>query len=73
MGLFLLKFMINAMALDFDIVFPFLDCVIPRRASYGVYISQLIRFAKACNNVADFIMYINLMSLSTAKKKISKI
>ena len=32
---------------DFDIVnFPFLDGDVPRRASYGVYISQLIRFAR---------------------------
>ena len=39
---------------DFDTVFfPFLDDV-PRRASYGVYISQLIRFARVCNHVADF-------------------
>ena len=31
---------------DFDIVnFPFLDGDVPRRPSYGVYISQLIRFA----------------------------
>ena len=31
---------------DFDKVnFPFLDGDVPRRASYGVYISQLIRFA----------------------------
>ena len=31
---------------DFDIVnFPFLDGDVPCRASYGVYISQLIRFA----------------------------
>ena len=31
--------------LDFDIVnFPFLDGDVPRRPSYGVYISQLIRF-----------------------------
>ena len=31
---------------DFDTVnFPFFDGDIPRRASYGVYISQLIRFA----------------------------
>ena len=31
---------------DFDIVnFPFLDSDVPRPASYGVYISQLIRFA----------------------------
>ena len=39
---------------DFDIVnFPFLDGDVPRRASYGVYISQLIRFASVCNHVAD--------------------
>ena len=32
---------------DFDIVnFPFLDGDVPRRPSYGVYISQLIRFAQ---------------------------
>ena len=38
---------------DFDIVnFPFLDGDVPRRASYGVYISQLIRFARVCNHVA---------------------
>ena len=39
---------------DFDIVnFPFLDGDVPRRASYGVYISQLIRFARVCNHVTD--------------------
>ena len=33
-------------AMTFDIVnFPFLDGDVPRRASYGVYSSQLIRFA----------------------------
>ena len=33
---------------DFDIVnFPFLDGDIPRHTSYGVYISQLITFARA--------------------------
>ena len=32
---------------DFDVVnFPFLDGDIPRSTSYGVYISQLIRFAR---------------------------
>ena len=37
---------------DFDIVnFPFLNDDIPRR---GMYISQLIRFARICNHVADF-------------------
>ena len=40
---------------DFDIVnFPFLDGDIPRSTSYGVYISQLIRFARASSCVADF-------------------
>ena len=40
---------------DFDIVnFPFLDGGVPRRASYGVYISQLIRFARVCNHFTDF-------------------
>ena len=33
---------------DIEIVnFPFLDGDVPRRTSYGVYISQLIRFARA--------------------------
>ena len=41
---------------DFDIIvnFPFLDGDVPCRASYGVYMSQLIRFARVCNHVADF-------------------
>ena len=40
---------------DFDIVnFPFLDGDVPRCASYGVYISQLIRFARVCIHVTDF-------------------
>ena len=40
---------------DFDIVnFPFLDGDVPRCPSYGVYISQLIRFARVCSHVDDF-------------------
>ena len=40
---------------DFDIVnFPFLDGDVPRRTSYGIYISQLIRFARASSNLNDF-------------------
>ena len=40
---------------DFEIVnFPFLDGDVPRSTSYGVYISQLIRFARASSHVADF-------------------
>ena len=40
---------------DFDIVnFPFLVGDVPRRTSYGVYISQPIRFARASSNLNDF-------------------
>ena len=40
---------------DFDSQFPFfLDGDVPRRTSYGVYISQLIRFASVSSNLSDF-------------------
>ena len=40
---------------DFDMVnFPFLDGDVPRSTSYGVYISQVIRFARVCSHVTDF-------------------
>ena len=42
---------------DFDFVienFPFLDGDVHRSASYGVYISQLIRFARVSSHVDDF-------------------
>ena len=40
---------------DFEIViFPFVDGDVPRSTPYGVYISQLIRFAKASSYVTDF-------------------
>ena len=40
---------------DFDIVnFPFLYGDGPRSTSYGVYISQLIRFARVSSHVDDF-------------------
>ena len=40
---------------DFEIVnFPFLDGHAPRSTSYGVYISQFIRFAKASSYISDF-------------------
>ena len=41
---------------DFDIIvnFPFLDGDVPRRPSYGVYISQLIRFARVYSHGDDF-------------------
>ena len=40
---------------DFDIVnFQFLDGNVPRSTSYGIYISQLIRFARVSSHVDDF-------------------
>ena len=42
---------------DFDSYidnFPFLDGDVPWRLSYGVYISQLIRFARTSSHVNDF-------------------
>ena len=39
----------------FDIVnFPLLDGDVRRRLSYGVYISQLVRFGRVCSHVDDF-------------------
>ena len=39
---------------DFDIVnFPFLDGDVPRSTSYGVYISQFIRFARVSSHVVE--------------------
>ena len=44
---------------DFDIVnFPCLDGDVRRRPSYGVYIFQLIRFARVCSHVDDIILAI---------------
>ena len=40
---------------SFPIVnYPFLDGDVPMAPSYGVYISQLVRFARVCNNIIDF-------------------
>ena len=54
MDLFPSKFMVNAI-FDFEIVnFPFFDGDVSRAASYDVYISQLIRFARVSSHVTDF-------------------
>ena len=40
---------------NFEMVsFPFLDGDVPLSPSYGVYISQLIGFARVCSHVDDF-------------------
>ena len=54
-GKFLLHLKVLHLNFDFEIVnFPFLDGDVPRAASYGVCISQLIRFARVFNHVTDF-------------------
>ena len=39
---------------EFDVKFSFLDGDVPCSTSYGVYISQLIRFARVSSHVDDF-------------------
>ena len=40
---------------DFEIVnFSYMDGNVPRRASYGVYISQFFRFARVSSHDSDF-------------------
>ena len=39
---------------DMTLIFPFLGGDVPRSTSYGVYISQLIRFARVSSHVDDF-------------------
>ena len=57
--------MINS---DFEIViFPFLDGDVPLSTSYGVYISQLIRFARASSHVADFNTHNKLLTQKLLK------
>ena len=39
----------------FNIVnFPHLDSDVPKSPSYGIYMSQLVRYARACSKVDDF-------------------
>ena len=57
---------------DFEIViFLFLDGDVPRSTSYVVYISQLIRFARASAHVADFNTHNKLLSQNFLNKAIS--
>ena len=34
--------------------FPWLSGDVPQLPSYGIYISQLVRFARCCTSVLDF-------------------
>ena len=54
-GIVLSKFYDKRDGLNFEIVdVLFLSGDAPRSPSYGVYISQLIRFERICSNVSDF-------------------
>ena len=56
---------------DFDFVivnFPFLDGDVPRSTSYGVYISHLIRFARASSYITDFNTHNKLLTQKLLKQ-----
>ena len=53
---------------DIVVNFPFLDGDVPRSTSYGVYISQLIRFARASSHVADFNTHNKLLTQKLLKQ-----
>ena len=49
----LLGFTTNGMANFLTVNSPFLSSNIPSAPTYGVYVSQLIRYARACSNYQD--------------------
>ena len=56
--------------------FPFLSSNIPASPAYGVYISQLIRYARCCSNYNDFkarhkILVARLVSQGYKKNRLS--
>ena len=58
---------------DFDIVsFPFLDGDVPRSASYGVYISQLIRFAQVSSHTRNKVLTAKLLRQGYRYRKLRK-
>ena len=43
--------------------FPHMDCNIPANPAYGVYISQLVRYARICTSKVDFMNRVRGLSL----------
>ena len=71
--IFMIGFSLKSNESDFEIVnFPFLDGDVPRSPSYGVYISQLIRFARVCSNIDDFNNRTLFMTTKLLKQDIIK-
>ena len=63
--------MINLTLIDFDfeiVNFPFLEGGVNRSTSYGVYISQLIRFARVSSQVAAFNTHNKLLTQKLLKQ-----
>ena len=52
------------------VFFPFPDGAVPRSPSYGVYISQLIRFARVCSHVDDFNNRNKILTLKLLKQNL---
>ena len=53
--LYKLNYTINEIFFNFDIInFPHLDSNIPLGPAYGIYVSQLVRYVRACCNYNDF-------------------
>ena len=50
------------------VIFPFLDGDVPLSTSYGDYISQLIRSARASSHVADFNTHNKLLTQKLLKQ-----
>ena len=48
--------------------FPFLDGDVPRTTSYGVYVSQLIRFARVSSHVDDFNIHNKVLTAKLLKQ-----
>ena len=74
--LFLPKFMINVTTLILKLSISHFRWCVLRSTSYGVYISQLIRFARASSYVVDFNTRNKLLKLHTLElslKQINKI
>ena len=61
--------MINVTSLILELsIYPFLDGDVPRSTSYGVYISQLICFARASSYVTDFTTHNKLLTQKLLKQ-----
>ena len=60
--------MINVTTLILIVNFPFLDGDVPRSTSYGIYFSQLIRFARASSHFADLYTHNKLLTQNLLKQ-----